>query len=56
MLIMFARPSGTFGTQKLNVMVSIQPTIPETMTARRMAIGPRMAASCVSSDMCVVPS
>lgn len=42
--------------QKQNVTVSIQPTTPDIVTAHRMAIGPRMAASCVSSDMWVVPS
>lgn len=37
--------------QKQKVMVSIQPTRPETSTAVLMATGPRMAASWVSSDM-----
>lgn len=37
--------------QKQNVTVSIQPVMPETKIAARMATGPRMAASCVSSDM-----
>jgi hypothetical protein len=42
--------------QKQKVMVSIQPIIPEIVTAYLIAIGPRIAALCVSSDMCVVPS
>ena len=37
--------------QKQKVTVSIQPTAPETRMAARIATGPRMAASCVSSDM-----
>lgn len=37
--------------QKQNVTVSIQPVMPETRIAARMATGPRIAASCVSSDM-----
>ena len=37
--------------QKQNVIVSIQPMRPDTSTARRIATGPRIAASCVSSDM-----
>ena len=42
--------------QKHIVTVKIQPRIPEIVTAQRIAIGPLIAASCVSSDMCVVPS
>lgn len=42
--------------QKQSVTVSIHPTNPDIVTAQRIAWGPRMAASCVSSDMCVVPS
>lgn len=37
--------------QKQNVTVNIHPTIPDTMTAVLIAIGPRTAASWVSSDM-----
>lgn len=37
--------------QKQNVTVNIHPIIPETMTAILIAIGPRTAASWVSSDM-----
>ena len=37
--------------QKQNVTVSIHPTTPDTSTAARIAVGPRRAASCVSSDM-----
>ena len=37
--------------QKQNVTVSIQPTTPDTRMAALIATGPRMAASCVSSDM-----
>ena len=37
--------------QKQKVTVSIQPQMPETRIAARMATGPRMAASTVSSDM-----
>ena len=41
--------------QKQNVIVIIQPTIPETTTASRMATGPRIAASWVSSDiLCII--
>jgi hypothetical protein len=42
--------------QKQNVTVKIHPTIPEIVTAYRIAIGPLIAALCVSSAMCVVPS
>ena len=37
--------------QKQKVIVSIQPTIPETTMASRIARGPRIAASWVSSDI-----
>ena len=37
--------------QKQKVTIRSQPTIPETMTARRIAMGPRTAALWVSSDM-----
>jgi hypothetical protein len=37
--------------QKQKVTVSIHPTTPETRMATRMATGPRIAASWVSSDM-----
>ena len=43
--------ASTSDMQKQNVTVSIQPTIPETKIAVLMATGPRMAASCVSSEM-----
>lgn len=37
--------------QKQKVTVNIHPTTPDTRMAALMATGPRMAASCVSSDM-----
>lgn len=37
--------------QKQKVIVSIQPTTPDTRTAILIATGPLIAASCVSSDM-----
>ena len=43
-------PSKSF-IQKQNVIVSIQPTIPETKMAVLIASGPKLAASCVSSDI-----
>ena len=46
-----ARMASKSFMQKQKVMVSIQPMRPETRTAMRMATGPRMAASRVSSDM-----
>lgn len=42
--------------QKHRVTVNIHPTAAEIVTAQRIACGPIIAASCVSSDMCVVPS